>query len=59
MLLFDSRQLRVDDGIDQTRGAVTLPFVVNLHLIQIERVETDFDVFAGELRRRFKEPVMK
>jgi hypothetical protein len=50
---FHGRQASVDDGIDETRRALRFPLEMDLYFGGVERIETHFDGFAGELGRSF------
>jgi len=45
----------VDYGINRSRHGLRFPLEVDLHLGEIERVETHFDGLAGKLRRNLVE----
>ena len=56
---FGRRQLGVDDGIDEARHALRFSLEIDLHLGGVERIETHFDGFAGQMRRGFVEAVLQ
>ncbi len=49
------RQLSIDDGVDRSSRGLKLSFKVDLHFDGIEWIETDFNAFAGQMRRSFIE----
>jgi len=53
------RQLGIDDGIDESGGALRPALKVDLHARRIERIEAHFDGLAGEIRGRFVKTILQ
>src|SRR5437867_12687244 len=53
------RQPGIDDGIDESGGAVRLALKINLDAGGVERSETHFDGLTGQMRRRFAKTILE